>query len=130
MGHPNVEVFLSQIKHEIFKAVQSPLGYSNLSKQERKAVHSLANDRNIVIGCYVVIWDRSNCIMEVEKQLNGKGVDKDVNFHKDLIPNLTRKSNRLFESLKNRQLITEKRGYVFLLLVLENLQPREIVSAP
>ena len=68
--------------------------------------------------------------MEVEKQLNGKGVDKDVNFDKDLIPNLTRKSNRLFESLKNRQLITEKRGYVFLLLVLENLQPREIVSAP
>ena len=48
--------------------------------------------------------------MEVEKQLNGKGVDKDVNFDKDLIPNLTRKSNRLFESLKNRQLITEKRG--------------------
>ena len=110
MGHPNVEVFLSQIKHEICKEVQSPLGYSNLSKQEWKAVHSLANDRNIVIGSCVVIWDQSNCIMEVEKQLNGKGVDKDVNFDKDLIPNLTRKSNRLFESLKNRQLITEKRG--------------------
>ena len=110
LGHPNVEVFLSQIKHEIFKEVQSPLRYSNLSKQEWKAVHSLANDRNIVIGSCVVIWDQSNCIMEVEKQLNGKGVDKDVNFDKDLIPNLTRKSNRLFESLKNRQLITEKRG--------------------
>ena len=109
MGHPNVEVFLSQIKHEIFKEVQSPLRYSNLSKQEWKAVHSLANDRNIVIGSCVVIWDRSNCIMEVEKQLNGKGVDKDVNFDKDLIPNLTRKSNQLFENLKNRQLITEKR---------------------
>ena len=56
-----------------------------------------------------MIWDQSNCIMEVEKQLNGKGVDKDVNFDKDLIPNLTRKSNQLFENLKNRQLITEKR---------------------
>ena len=46
--------------------------------------------------------------MEAEKQLNDKAVYKDVNFDKDLIPNLTRKSNRLFESLKRRQLITEK----------------------
>ena len=41
MDHPNVEVFLSQIEQEIFKEVQSPLGYSNLSKEERKAVRSL-----------------------------------------------------------------------------------------
>ena len=34
MGHPNVEVFLSQIEQEIFKEVQSPLGYSNLSEEE------------------------------------------------------------------------------------------------
>ena len=34
IGHPNVEVFLSQIEQEIFKEVQSPLGYSNLSKEE------------------------------------------------------------------------------------------------
>ena len=112
MGHPNVEVFLSQIEHEIFKEVESPLGYSFLSKEEWKAVRSLANDRNIVIkkankGSCVVIWDRSDYIMEAEKQLNDKAVYKDVNFDKDLIPNLTGKSNRLFESLKRRQLITE-----------------------
>ena len=46
--------------------------------------------------------------MEAEKQLNDKVVYKDVNFDKDLIPNLTGKSNRLFESLKRRQLIIEK----------------------
>ena len=46
--------------------------------------------------------------MEVEKQLNNKAVYKDVNFDKDLIPNLTGKNYRLFESLKCRQLITEK----------------------
>ena len=46
--------------------------------------------------------------MEAEKQLNDKAVYKDVNFDKDLIPNLTGKSNRLFESLKRRQLLTEK----------------------
>ena len=113
MGHPNVEVFLSQIEQEIFKEVQSPLGYSNLSKEEWKAVRSLANDRNTVIkkadkGSCVVIWDRSDYIMEAEKQLNDKAVYKDVNFDKDLIPNLTSKSNRLFESLKQRQLITQK----------------------
>ena len=113
MGHPNVEVFLSQIEHEIFKEVQSPLGYLNLSKEEWKAVRSLANDRNIVIkkadkGSCVVIWDRSNYIMEAEKQLNDKAVYKDVKSDKDFIANLTGKSNRLFESLKWRQLITEK----------------------
>ena len=46
--------------------------------------------------------------MEAEKQLHDKAVYKDVHFDKDLIPNLTGKSNRLFESLKRRQLITEK----------------------
>ena len=89
MGHPNVEVFLSQIEHEIFKEVQSPLGYLHLSKEEWKAVCSLANDHNIVIkkadkGSCVVIWDRSDYIMEAEKQLNDKAVYKDVNFDKDL----------------------------------------------
>ena len=44
MGHPNVEVFLSQIEQEIFKEVQSPLEYSNFFKEEWKAVRSLAND--------------------------------------------------------------------------------------
>ena len=102
-------MFLSQIEQEIFKEVQSPLGYSNFSKEEWKAVRSLANDRNIVIkkaykGCCVVIWDRHDYIMEVEKQLN----DKDVKFDEDLIPNLTSKSNRLFDSLKERQLISQK----------------------
>ena len=85
MGHPNVEVFLSQVEQEIFKEVQSPLGYPNLSKGEWKAVRSLANDRNIVIkkadkGSCVVIWDRSDYIMEAEKQLNDKAVYKNMNF--------------------------------------------------
>ena len=55
-----------------------------------------------------MIWDLSDYIMEGEKQLNDKAVHKDVIFDKDLIPNLTGKSNRLFESLKRRQLIIEK----------------------
>ena len=42
MDHPNVEVFLSQVEQKIFKEVQNPLGYSNLYKEEWKAVCSLA----------------------------------------------------------------------------------------
>ena len=113
MGHTNVEMCLSQIEQDIFKEVQSPLGYSNLSDEEWKAVLSLANDRNNVIqkadrGSCVVIWGRSDYIMEAEKQLNDKAVYKDVNFGKDLISCLKGMSNRLFESLKQRQPITEK----------------------
>ena len=55
-----------------------------------------------------MIWDRSDYIMEVVEQLNDKAVYKYVNFDKDLILNLTGKSNRLFESLKQRQMILEK----------------------
>ena len=46
---PNLEVFWSQIEHEIFKTCEKPLGYSNLSRDEWRAVRSLADDRNIVI---------------------------------------------------------------------------------
>lgn len=49
MGHLNVKRFLRQIEYEIFKEVEFPLGYSNYSKKEWKAVCYLANDRNIII---------------------------------------------------------------------------------
>ena len=45
-GHPNLEVFLSQIENELFKTVETPLGYSNHSKEEWEAVRTLADDRN------------------------------------------------------------------------------------
>ena len=64
-GHPNIEVFLSRIKHESLKEVQSPLAYSNFSKEKWKAVSSLANVCNIVIkkvdkDYCVAIWNRSD----------------------------------------------------------------------
>ena len=71
-GHPNVEMFLSQVGHENLKEVKSPLGYLNLSKEEWKALRCLVIDRNIVIkkadkGSCVVIWDRSDYIIIAEK---------------------------------------------------------------
>ena len=33
-GHPNLEVFLSQIEKELFELGETSLGYSNFSKEE------------------------------------------------------------------------------------------------
>ena len=62
MGHPNNELFLSQKEQELFKEVQNPLGYLNLSIEEREAIRSSSNNCNIVIkkarkGPCVVIWN-------------------------------------------------------------------------
>ena len=60
--HPNIEFFLSEVEKELFTVEDSKLGYSNLSKGERKAMRTLADDRTIVIkkadkGSCVVVWD-------------------------------------------------------------------------
>ena len=46
--------------------------------------------------------------MEAEKQLNDSKVYKNISDSKDLIPKLTEKSNKIFESLKRRGFINEK----------------------
>ena len=48
-GHPNLEVFLSEVEKELFKCPDKNLGYSNLSREEWKAMRSLADERSIVI---------------------------------------------------------------------------------
>ena len=47
-GYSNLEVFLSQIEHELFQIPDKCLPYSNLSKDEWQAITSLAEDRSIV----------------------------------------------------------------------------------
>ena len=76
-GHPNLEVYLSQIENEIFKIPKEQLGYSNLSKLEWEAIRSLAGDRSIVIkkadkGSWVVVWDILDYLTEAKKQLNDR----------------------------------------------------------
>ena len=73
-GHPSVEIFLSQIEKELFELAESPLNYSNFSKEEQQAMRSLVNDRSVVIkkahkGSCVVVWDREDHIAEAERQL-------------------------------------------------------------
>ena len=48
-GHPNLEVFLSKIEEELFKVIETPLNYSNLTKEELHVIRSLANYRSIAI---------------------------------------------------------------------------------
>ena len=112
MGCPNVELFLSHIEHEIFKEIESSLVYSNRSHKEWKIARSSTYDFSVIkkadkVSC-VVVWDRKYYIMGVENQINDKGVYKDGTFDKNMIPNLIRKSNRLFESFKQRQVISKK----------------------
>ena len=112
-GHPNLEVFLRQLENEIFKMVETPLGYSNLSKEEWEAVRTLAGNRNIVIkkadkGSCVVIWDRNDYITEAESQLKNELVYKKVSFKKDMLGYLVTKSNGFFKDLRRSGCITEK----------------------
>ena len=69
-GHPNLEVFLSQLENEIFKIPFDNLKHSNTSKEECHAIRALADDRTIIIkradkGSCVVVWDRMDCLLKV-----------------------------------------------------------------
>ena len=84
-GRPNLEIFLSELKKQIFKIVDSKLGYSTFSKVEWQAMRALADNKSIVIkkankGSTVVVWDRNDYILETEKQLSDANVYKDVSF--------------------------------------------------
>ena len=59
LGHPNLEVFLSQVGGELFKEIQDSLDYSNLSPEEWRAVRSLADNRSIVIKKA----DKGSCVV-------------------------------------------------------------------
>ena len=97
-GYLNLEVFLSQVENELFKAVETPLSYYNLSTEEWVAVRTLADDRNIVVkkadkGSCVVIWDRDDYITEAESQVKNELVYKKVYFKQDMLCDLVTKSN-------------------------------------
>ena len=84
----------------------------NLPKDEYLAMHSLENDRNVVIkpadkGSSIVVWDRLDYLAEAEKQRSDSNIDK-----KDQIK-LVQKSNSMFKELKKKTVITEKEKNYF-----------------
>ena len=55
-----------------------------------------------------MIWDHSDYIIEARNRLSDKTFYNDVTFNKNIIPNPTEKSIKIFENWKRRGFITEK----------------------
>ena len=87
LGHPNLEVFLSQVENELIEITKEPTRYSKLSQEEWRAIRTLADGRTIFIkkaykGSCIVFVDRANYLREAEKQLLDKKVYLEVQFKK------------------------------------------------
>ena len=113
LGHPNLEVFLSQVENELFEITKEPTRFFNLSLEEWWARRTLADDRSIVIkkadkGSCIVIWDRADYLREAKKQLSNKNVYQEVQFKKQTLSNLVDTSNKFSRGLKTKGLIAEK----------------------
>ena len=73
-SHASLEVFLSKLEKELFSDDISDSTQSNLSVEEWKALRGLAADKTVVIrgadkGSSVVVWDRSDYLLETSTQL-------------------------------------------------------------
>ena len=113
LGHPNLDVFLSQVENELFEITKEPTRYSNLSQEEWRSIRTLADDRSIVIkkadkGSGIAVWDRADYLREAEKQLSDKNVYQEVQFQKQMLSNLVDTSNKFFRGLKTKRFIAEK----------------------
>ena len=76
-------------------------------------MRGLAKDRNIIIKpavkrfC-VALWDRENYLTEAEKQLQNVDIYEGSDFKESDLVKLVEKSNTMFQSLRRKNLITEK----------------------
>ena len=118
IGHPNLEVFLSCVEQELFKDIEIPLRYSNLSSKEWGAIRSLADDRSIVIkkvdkGSAVVVWDRDDYVKKAQRQLGDGNIYRKVNYKEKLLSGLVDKSNFFLKSLKERDVFRIKLTYEY-----------------
>ena len=112
-GHPELEIFLSKLENEVFSVLPGTLRDYNLSKEEWLAMRGLAGDRNIIIkpadkGSCVVLWDREDYLAEAKKQLQDVDIYEDTYFKESDLVKLVEKSNNMFQSLRRKNLITEK----------------------
>ena len=111
--HPALEIFLSKLENEVFSVLPGIPHDYNLSKEERLAMRGLAEDRNIIIksagkGSCVVLWDREDYLAEAEKQLQDVEIYEDTEFKESDLVKLVEKSHTIFQSLRKKNLITEK----------------------
>ena len=109
-GHPNLEVFLSQLENEVYKMPFENLKHSNTSKEEWQAIRALADDSTIVIkradkGSCVVVWVRMYYLLEAGKQLSDTNVYKSGDFKEKRLTDLVESSNNILLKLKRKGLI-------------------------
>ena len=88
-------------------------------------MRSLGNDRNVIIKpadkrSSIVVWDRLNYLAEAEKQLSDSNTYKEVKLLEKEQVKLVEKSNSMFEGLKKKTVVTEKRN-IALGLILKKL---------
>ena len=82
-GHPALEAFLNETEKDVFSLIPEREKDYNLPKDEYLAMHSLENDRNVIIkpadkGSSIVVWDGLDYLAEAEKQLSDSNIDKKV----------------------------------------------------
>ena len=85
-----IEIYLSRLEEEIL-AIDTNIQYSNLTRDERKALNTLKGDTSIIIkeadkGSAVVVWDREDYLKEAESQLSDNNIYEKVQG--DPIPSL------------------------------------------
>ena len=73
-----IEIYLSRLEEEILD-INTKIKYHNVTREERKAIESLRNDKSIIIkeadkGSGIVIWDREDYLKEAESQLSDENV--------------------------------------------------------
>ena len=86
---------------------------SNLSDEECKALRNLADDKSIVIkgadkGSSVIVWHRDDYLQEASRQLRDTNIYEDVKFNENILTGLVERSNKIFNRLCSRKLISEK----------------------
>ena len=80
-------------------------------------MRSLENDRNVTIkpevkGSSIVLWGWLNYLAEAENQFSDSNIYKEVKEQKEQVK-LVAKSNSMFEGLKKKRVITEKKKNYF-----------------
>ena len=61
-----------------------------------------------------MVWDRKDYLLEAERQLGDTSIYKDVSFNDKILSDLVDNSNKLFQCLKRKGLITDKELKYFL----------------
>ena len=117
-GHPALEMFLSQMEADVFSLLPGNTTQYNLSKEEWLAMRRLAEDRSIVIkpadkGSCVVVWDRTDYLLEAEKHLSDSSTYKEVKFGDKELLKLVEESNKMFKRLLSKKCILPEESKYF-----------------